>query len=1025
MYIGIGSAIFSQDVQLAVQKGHSDVIDLLEFSPSGELLASRTVNNEIIIWNVALNKTLGSFNISSKDPVSSMKFVDGDKKLKMKTRFSAYTYDIEDSKMFSQPDTDTNYRSKRYFLDKEENFETELSNGAIKKKRIGKKLKKYKLAVTYLQAPFLAFDVNKTENLLVGVAADEKIYVYNYKLGVRIKVLTGHNSEIRDVRFTKDGKYFATAGKDRSIIIWRTRDLRIEKRLYSNVFQKKTVNFSQDGNRIYVGDELGYMYAIDLSAVFPKISVTQPNFHSVNKIVRSPNGDGYYVATSNNYVYFKRNLSLKKPDRRYAYRDYQLTKSKKLILQKGFNVYQDPFGEVTQLKISPDGKKLLYTGVSDIPGVAYADIETGKVKRLYNYYSHRRWEQWQDIGWVSSNEFISLHDSSNILYHWDISHKRQVMVKTDTLPFVIDHFEPLDTPFVWINARGKGQFIYNYRNRTYIKQNDMQAEELFIYGNYTVIANLNHEIVFWDRVKKQEYARFKGHSEKITDINFHPTKDLFISSSDDGTVKMWRFKDKKLVVTLIPFRNEEFVFITEDNYYLITKGALKEIGFKKDGQFFYPDQFDLKYNRPDIVLREMGFANEDLLSAYNKAYQKRLKKLNFTEEQLSADFQLPEAEIVNINAIPAATETPSVDLHLKFKDSKYKLDRINIWVNDVAIKGKNGIDLRKDNVSEFEGNFKIDLANGWNKVEVSVLNQKGVESYKKGFEIESKGGKKIPNLYVVAMGVSKFTDTRFNLQYAAKDAKDICAAFALNTYFGQVKTKSVTDEEVVLSKLADIKFFVDQADIDDVVLVFVAGHGVLDNNFDYFFASHDMDFNNPAKNGIPYEEVEGLLDGIRALKKLLFLDTCHSGEVDKDDIEENTTPEPEGGDIQFRSAGLAVRYKDDKDGDGESDETFGLKSINELMKSVFADLRKGTGATVISSSGGAELSIESETYNNGLFTYCLINGLSNKLADFNKDKHIDLSELQRYIRDEVTRLSAGKQTPTSRITNDELNYRLW
>ena len=1004
---------WSQEVQLAVQKGHSDIIDLLEFSQSGELLASRTVNNEVIIWDVVLNKTLGSFNINAKEPVIGMKFIENESALKLKTRFSSYTYFIENSKITNQMDGDTSFRSKKYYLDREESFETLLSNGAIKKKRLNKKMKKYKLAVTYLHAPFLAFDVCPQENLLIGVAADEKIYVYNYKLGVRMRVLTGHNSEIRDVRFTQDGKYFATAGKDRSIIIWRTRDMRIEKRLHSNVFQKKTATFSQDGNRIYVGDELGYMYAIDLSTVFPKISVTQPNFHSVNKIVCSPDGQGYYIASSNNYVYFKKNLSLKKPERKYAFRDYSIMKSKKLILQSGFKVYQDPFGEVTQVKISPDGKRLLYTGESDVPNIAYADIETGKVNRLYNYYSHRRWEQWQDIAWVGPNEFLSLHDSSNILYHWNISDKREILVKTDTLPFVIDHFEPIDTPNVWLSAHGGGQYIYNLRKRTLIKLMDTQTEEVFVRENFMVLISMNHEIVFWDRTKKQEYHRFKGHSEKITDINFHPQKDLFITSSDDGTVKLWRLKDKKLVVTLIPFRNEEFVFITEDNYYLITKGALEEIGFKKDGQFFYPDQFDLKYNRPDIVLREMGFANEELLNAYNKAYHKRLKKLNFTEEQLSADFQLPDAEIVNINALPSSTDEPSVNLHLKFKDLKYKLDRINIWVNDVAIKGKNGIDLRSDNVSEYEGNFTVDLANGWNKVEVSVLNQKGVESYKKAFEIESKAGKKVPNLYVVTMGVSKFKDSKYNLEYAAKDAKDICTAFALNTYFGEVKTKSVTDEEVSLGKLPEIKSFIDQADIDDIVMVFVAGHGVLDNNFDYFFASHEMDFKNPGQFGIPYEEVEGLLDGIRALKKLLFLDTCHSGEVDKDDLEETTAPQTEGGDLQFRSAGIHVRYRDDSDDDGEGDEAFGLKSINELMKTVFADLRKGTGATVISSSGGAELSIESELYNNGLFTYCLINGLTNRLADLNKDKEIDLSELQRYIRDEVTKLSAGKQTPSS------------
>jgi len=189
---------------------------------------------------------------------------------------------------------------------------------------------------------------------------------------------------------------------------------------------------------------------------------------------------------------------------------------------------------------------------------------------------------------------------------------------------------------------------------------------------------------------------------------------------------------------------------------------------------------------------------------------------------------------------------------------------------------------------------------------------------------------------------------------------------------------------------------------------------LLDEKFDYYFATHNIDFNKPGINGIAYEEIESLLDGIKAIKKLLFMDTCHSGEVDKDDVVAVANTETEQGNVMFRAVGSAVKEK-----------SASLKKTSELMKEMFTDLRRGTGATIISSAGGAEFAMESADWKNGLFTYCILHGLKDKVADANKDGEVWLSELQNYLTEEVRKLSNGKQVPTARSENLVLDYRIW
>jgi uncharacterized caspase-like protein len=309
--------------------------------------------------------------------------------------------------------------------------------------------------------------------------------------------------------------------------------------------------------------------------------------------------------------------------------------------------------------------------------------------------------------------------------------------------------------------------------------------------------------------------------------------------------------------------------------------------------------------------------------------------------------------------------------------------------------------------------YNIQLAKGYNVVRIYCKDNNGISSLPEYLSLYGVGNDTKPNLYLITIGESKFKDSQYNLTYAAKDAKDVATLFAKSKNYKKVITKTLTNEQVNKENIAALGNFLDQAGINDEVMIFVAGHGVLDENLDYFFASYDLDFNDPNKRGIAYEDLEGLLDGIKPLKKVLLIDACHSGEIDKEEVELLATNEVQEGEIQFRAVGNSVKPK------------LGMQNTSELTKALFTDLRKGTGATVISSAGGGEYAMESGEWKNGLFTYCMLKGIETKAADFNSDGEIWLKELQEYVQTQVSELSGGKQQPTSRIENSVLDYRIW
>jgi len=523
---------------------------------------------------------------------------------------------------------------------------------------------------------------------------------------------------------------------------------------------------------------------------------------------------------------------------------------------------------------------------------------------------------------------------------------------------------------------------------------------------------------------KDDYVYFENlfTGTAIKSIRAQPREITHISISPKGKIGI-TFKSGQFMIMnptdgkeeiLMVADGDNFIIKTAENFYKVSKEGYELVTFRIGNRAYPFEQFDAVFNRPDLVLQKLGCPDTALMKLYEMAYQKRIKKLGLIPNSTISLTDIPTTKITNASSIPAVTEKLTAAVSIEMADAK-GLNSYNVWLNNVPVYGKKGKPLAGK--TKFVVTEQIGLIHGLNKIQISCRNNAGYESLIQTFYVEKTGIEPKKDLYVITIGTSEYKDTRYNLNYAVKDAQDLVTLMATNSsgIYNTVKTKSLLNQEVTATNVEALKTFLSTSKPDDVVMVFVAGHGVLDQNFDYYFGTYDMDFSNPKEKGLAYEKLEGILDGIKANKKILIMDTCHSGEIDKEDVffVEATEEQESEDDISFRAVGDAV----------EENET--RATPTRLAAELFNDLRRGTGSTVISSAGGAEFAMESDTWRNGLFTYCLLNGLQNKTADLNADGSIMLLELQEYVVTKVTSLSNGKQVPNTRIQNLELDFRVW
>ncbi len=505
----------------------------------------------------------------------------------------------------------------------------------------------------------------------------------------------------------------------------------------------------------------------------------------------------------------------------------------------------------------------------------------------------------------------------------------------------------------------------------------------------------------------QAHARFPG--AKIEESVF-VTDDVIATRIEDGTVVVWRMHGGALerVGMLIATARRGTVLVSPLGYYMAEAEAASALGFTLGSEVFRFEQFDSTLNRPHLALGALGIASSATLALYEAAYDKRQKQRAL---QVTAANRLQVPSVDFVGQLPLRATTDKVLVKLRADGRGSVIARLNVRVNGVPLLGRSGLDVRSKRQAVVELAHDVPLEVGENRIEVEAENEEGVLALGRTVIVTRDGAVKPGALHVISIGVSKYAEGN-DLEYAAKDAQDVATALTnAATYKGVVTKTVLQNEQVTRATVLALRAQLMRTAIDDIVVVFVAGHGLIDADDQYVFGTHDISFATGAK-GIRFGELEGLLDGIPARRKILMLDTCHAGELDLEELAHVQQSELAGKRGVRRIKGMpAPRSAGDP------------RARAVAARALFTELRRGAGVTVIAASAGAEYSYEDGAVKNGLFSHAFIEGMKGD-ADANRDGAVRVTELIEYVTAKVAEQSRGFQVPQARELNRDLDFDL-
>lgn len=759
-----------------------------------------------------------------------------------------------------------------------------------------------------------------------------------------------HRGPVRQLRLNPKRPAIATVGADKDVKVWRLTDPKKPEWSVSLTEEgPNTCEWTSDGQLLAVGCTNGEVYFYDANGKLVKtvpaikdreapIQVTRMKFMPDNR---------YLVFGGIAYLGWAGIIDTE-------------TGQRKLV--------RDHTNTVLAVGVSGGGKYAVSSG-GEFAETLVWDTETTRVIRRFAAASRGLWA----AGWAKDGRSLA----------WGVTNR-----------FGQDHLAPLEHTFRLDDLGGggppaPGDYLRHNRddagltiriddfyrftvldNGRPLYQHTSTSNRIYsvtILPGKGVVVGASMAMYLLDARTGRHLRKFHGDTGLTTALAPSPDGKMFVSGSTDQVLRVWSADRDEPLLSVFSV-DREWIAWTPHGYYACSASGERLMGWQvNNGLDRLPSthpavRFRASMYRPNLV--KYTVPSGDPLTALALASRSERFAAGLNDVLPPAvTLTAPESADGEFTATATAEGTagnPIVAMRLLVDGRPYL--------------GAAGVRRFTPAQEKTQATWKVALSPGKHTLTVLAdsVGSKGVSA---PAAVARSGKEQLPNLYVLAVGVSEYEgDARLN--YAASDAHLLTSTLKEKSkgVFGTIEVRTLTDKEATRKAILEgLDWLGAKMTSRDVGIFSFSGHGARDPRTGRFFlVPVDVNEDDPVGTCVSGDEFKGRLENMSG-RLVAMLDACHSGAA-------ATRPKPTAG--------------------GRPDN---------LVRDLLTD---DYGVVVMCSSLGREVSLESRGTKAGFFTLGLTEGLSGK-ADFNKDGVVYIHELDVYATMRVAQLSSGRQNPTT------------
>ncbi len=936
----------SNGMLLHTLKGHTSDVNNAIFSPDGSLIVTASKDSTAKIWDATNGKLLHTLEGHTSEVNNAIFSPDGNLIVTASKDSTARIWDANSGILLRTLEGHTDWVGSAIFSPDGNRIVTASCD---KTARIWDASSGGLLYVMEGIASSAVYSSDGSQIVTSGWN-DKTARIWDASSGKLLHTLEGHTDDVESVIFSPDGRWILTSGKyDKTPKIW---DIFNGKPLLKleghNGFVQSTV-YSIDGSRIVTASWDNTARIWD-AATGRLLHTLEGHYSWINSAVFSPNGSQIVTASLDNTAII-----------------WDAESGTLLHTLKGHN------SSVITAQFSLDGKRIVTTSEDNTAKIW--DAETGKLLHtLKGHTSSVITAQFspddRKIVTASDDYTAKVWDAtSGKLLHTLEGHTfviSSAIFSTNCSRILTASYD--GTAKIWDASTGK--LLHNLEGH-----NDFIISALYSPdSNLIVTISGDNTARIWNALNGKLLHILEGHVSTVLSAVFSPDGKYILTTGDDDKTIVWDVATSKILYTRLQLINNDWLVYDQDYHYDGTEGA-------RDYLYFVCGNEIIDLAQMKDALYVPGLAEKIMTG----------QKINY--EKLS---NLP---ICGTLPLVERVESDTSCYHYRITPRKLGVEFVEVYVNGKMVynfpinelKVDSGVYILKLLHEQVRLHFIPGQENSVKVVAVAKLEGSLLRS--RGTVINEQDEAKtfvVPRMFAVIVGVNDYKEGILDLNYPAKDAADFGSALELSakkllgdsnvfTYMIQSNVKpgsgyTTPEKEGIRKAMEDIG---KKARTQDIVLIFFAGHGVMQGSENKKFTFLTADASGVSQIGISTKELQQWLSfegpfKMKANKTILIFDACNSGQASKE---------------------LAALVRSD-------DETRRIRQVE--------DLRDKSGVFILAASASEQSAYELPQYEQGLLTYSLLSVLKNNPDILEEGRYLNVQkwflESEKYLKQLVSSL---------------------